>query len=126
MEIPSKVSNLVRVETAISSAFKLIDFTDFHCAHDIARALGGDDVVGNLFACCAGCNLGSGVTPFADVIRATRIKLNNFDVLKERFDAPMVLGGLRWMSSFALQMSERCPFNAEVFPDAIRTYVHVL
>ena len=107
---------------------KLIDFTDFHCAHDIARALGGDYVVENLFACCAGCNLGNGVSRFSDVILATRLKLNNFEALKERFEAHMVLGGLRWMSSVALQMTEKCPFTTEVFSNPMRTYVtvHVL
>lgn len=45
----------------INGCDRMIDITDFHCAHIIADSLGGEPTIDNLYPCCGGCNLSSGV-----------------------------------------------------------------
>lgn len=41
-----------------------INIEDFHCAHDIAAANGGELSVDNLYPCCSGCNLSMGTSTY--------------------------------------------------------------
>ena len=67
-----------------------IDFTNFHCAHDVAKAVGGAYSVDNLFASCSGCNTGTSTCKFSDVIAATRARLNK-NQLPDRMDSNMMI-----------------------------------
>jgi hypothetical protein len=58
---------------------KLIDITNFHCAHKIARFNGGDISMNNLCASCPSCNLKAGVENF-DEFRQ-KYKAQNLDLI---------------------------------------------
>lgn len=49
-----------------------ISIENFHCAHDLAEANGGELVIDNLYPCCSSCNLSMGKKSFKEWQRITK------------------------------------------------------
>lgn len=63
--ITSKQGNCPFCNTVITT-------TNFHCAHDVSEARGGDANVDNLYPCCASCNLSMGQQSFEQFLQTMR------------------------------------------------------